>query len=178
MDTTKPETPKIQKAPKNRIIIGAVILIVGFLSPLLIPMVLSSGLSDGLKTVISGGLAFGIPELFMLVAIGIMGKEGFDYLKRYLRLVLKVYGPPERVSKLRYSFGLVLFVLPLLVGFFAPYLLSKREFYIDNLGSITILTDIVLFISLIILGGEFWDKLRSLFVYGAVAVFPKKDKRK
>ena len=26
------------------------------------------------------------------------------------------------------------------------------------------------------LGGDFWDKLRSLFIYGAKAIFPNKNK--
>jgi len=28
-------------------------------------------------------------------------------------------------------------------------------------------------VSLFVLGGEFWDKMRSLFVHGAVAQFPE-----
>jgi len=27
-----------------------------------------------------------------------------------------------------------------------------------------------------VLGGDFWDKLRSLFIYGAKAIFPDKKK--
>jgi hypothetical protein len=30
-----------------------------------------------------------------------------------------------------------------------------------------------LLISLFVLGGDFWDKLRALFVHGARAVFPE-----
>ena len=32
--------------------------------------------------------------------------------------------------------------------------------------------DVVFFSSLFVLGGDFWDKLRALFVHGARAVFP------
>jgi len=32
--------------------------------------------------------------------------------------------------------------------------------------------DVLLLASLIMLGGDFWDKLRSLFVYGSRAQFP------
>ena len=33
--------------------------------------------------------------------------------------------------------------------------------------------DLVLFLSVFVLGGDFWDKLRSLFVYDARAQFPE-----
>jgi hypothetical protein len=32
------------------------------------------------------------------------------------------------------------------------------------------------FASFFVLGGEFWDKLQALFVYGASAAFPDKSK--
>lgn len=152
---------------------GAFILILGFLSPLLIPVVLASSMSDGLKTILSGGLALGIPEVFMIIAIAIMGKDGYEYLKRFLRLLLRAYGPADKVSSLRYTIGLIFFCIPLIVGFIAPYFLINKGFYMDNIILITILLDVMLLASLIILGGDFWDKLRSLFVNGAVAQFPE-----
>ena len=164
-----------KKPPKSRIAWGAFVLVVGFLSPLLIPVVLGLPFSDGIKTVISGLLAFGIPELFMVIAVAIMGKDGFDYLKRYVRLVIRIYGPPDKVSKKRYVIGLVMFVVPLLFGLLAPYLLAAADFYQTNALVINISLDCMLFFSLLVLGGEFWDKLRSLFVYGSVAKFPPKE---
>jgi hypothetical protein len=32
--------------------------------------------------------------------------------------------------------------------------------------------DVLMLVSLFVLGGDFWDKLRALFVHGARAVFP------
>jgi hypothetical protein len=34
--------------------------------------------------------------------------------------------------------------------------------------------DLLLFISLFVLGGDFWNKLQSLFVHDATAVIPQK----
>jgi hypothetical protein len=73
--------PIVPQKPKTKLIIGTVILVVGFLSPLLIPLVVASDLSATNKTVISGLLAFGIPELFMLLAIILMGKPGYVFIK-------------------------------------------------------------------------------------------------
>jgi hypothetical protein len=166
--------PFSKKPPISRIRWGAFILVIGFLSPLLIPLVVSSNLSQGIKAILSGALAFGIPEVFMLIAVAIMGKDGFHYLKRYTRLLFKMYGPPDQVSKTRYRIGLILFCIPLIFGFIAPYFLIKVNFYFDNVFLITLFCDIFLVFSLFILGGDFWDKLRSLFVYGARATFPLK----
>jgi len=34
--------------------------------------------------------------------------------------------------------------------------------------------DVLLLVSLVVLGGDFWDKLRSLFIHSARAVIPEK----
>lgn len=156
--------------PIIRIRLGFMVLVFGFLSPLLIPLVMTSNWPEGIKALISGGLAFGIPELFMLLAIAIMGKEGNSYLKRYIRIMIRRYGPPDRVSKKRYIFGLVLFCIPLIFGFIAPYFLAGVKEYVENVIIVTIGTDVIFLTSLFILGGDFWDKLRSLFVYNSRAV--------
>ena len=156
--------------PLIRIRFGFMVLVFGFLSPLLIPLVMTSNWPEGIKALISGGLAFGIPELFMLLAIAIMGKEGNSYLKRYIRILIRRYGPPDKVSKERYIFGLVLFCIPLIFGFIAPYFLTGVKEYIENVIIVTIGTDVILLTSLFVLGGDFWDKLRSLFIYNSQAV--------
>ena len=166
-----------KKPPKGRLLLGTIVLVLGFLSPLLIPLVLNAGWPAGLTSVVSGLLAFGIPELFMIIAVAIMGKEGFDYLKRYLSLVLRKYGPPDEVSKTRYRIGLVLFVLPLLVSIFSPYFGDKIAAFSSSQTTIMIVLHISMVLSLIVLGGDFWDKLRSLFVHGAKAVLPTSNKK-
>lgn len=150
--------------PKGRLNLGAIILIIGFLTPLLIPVVLNAGWSAGSTSVISGLLAFGIPELFTLLAVGIMGKEGFNYLKRYLSLVLRKYGPPDEVSRTRYIIGLIMFCLPILVSMIAPYFGHKVDFFEKSEMTIMIVLHLMLILSLFVLGGDFWEKLRGLFI--------------
>ena len=152
--------------------VGAAIFVAGFAAPLAIPLVTRSGLPTGWKTAISGALAVGVPEIMMVVAAAVMGKAGFARLKQLFGRVLRKYGPPERVSRTRYRVGLVMFILPLLVGWLGPYLGHHlpgfdRHPMIWHVGG-----DLMFLLSLLVLGGEFWDKLRSLFVYGARAVFP------
>lgn len=156
--------------PKGRLILGGVVFISGFLSPLLIPWVLTLEISTGMISLISGLLAFGIPELFMLIAVGILGKEGFKYLKTKIFGLLKKYGPPDTVSLLRYRIGLVFFLIPIISGFVIPYVLEIIPFVKKNLLIIVISGDVMLLISLFILGGDFWDKIRSLFIFKSRAV--------
>ena len=123
-----------------------------------------------MKSLISGLLALGIPELFMLIAVGILGKDGFQYLKSAIFSWFRKYGPPDTVNKPRYIVGLILFSLTILSGIVLPYIWEFVPFIKNNLLYTIVTGDIILLISLFILGGDFWDKLRSLFIYRSRAV--------
>jgi hypothetical protein len=148
--------------------VGASVFVLGFASPALIPWVLNSRLPAGLKAFLSGALAFGIPELAMVMAVAILGKAGYQYLKQKLGKLLSPLAPPDRVSPIRYRVGLFLFLLPLLLGWIWPYLqphwISLQYVPI----CVFIAGDLTLLVSLYILGGEFWDKLRGLFTQKAI----------
>ena len=155
--------------------VGVVVFVIGFAAPVAILLVTRSGLPTAWKTTISGALAVGVPEVAMIVAAAIMGKEGFAELKRRLGRFLRRYGPPQKVGTVRYRVGLAMFVAPLLLGWLGPYFHEHIPWYSThpmwwNLGG-----DLMFVASLVVLGGEFWDKLRSLFVHGARAVFPERS---
>ena len=101
--------------PKGKLVTAGIIFVGGFLSPLLIPIVTSSDLSTGWKAALSGLLALGIPELFMMIAVAVAGKEGFNYIKSKVFGFLKKHAPADTVSKTRYRIGLVLFFIPIIV---------------------------------------------------------------
>ena len=67
--------------PKGQLLFGGAVFVLGVLCPLLVPLVAASDLPTEWKTVLSGLLLLGIPELFMLAAAAILGKSGFDYFK-------------------------------------------------------------------------------------------------
>jgi len=161
------------------------IFVAGFAAPLAIPLVTSSNLSTAWKTAIAGALAVGVPEVMMVVAAAVMGREGFARLKgqfgRFLKKYgppdqfgrfLKKYGPPEQVSRARYHTGLVMFAAPILLGWFGPYLHHYLPGFESHPMWWHVGGDLVFVASFFVLGGEFWDKLRGLFVHGARAVFP------
>jgi hypothetical protein len=161
-----------QQPPGWRFRFGLTILIIGFLSPLCIPLVTASGLATQWKAVIAGALAVGIPEVFSIVAIAIMGKSGFNYIKQRIFSFLKKHGPPDVVSRTRYRIGLVMFTLPVLFGWLGPYVSHHIPGYEANQFVASAVGDLLLLSSLFVLGGDFWDKLRALFIYGAKAQFP------
>jgi hypothetical protein len=154
-----------QPISKPRLIFGGSVIVLGLLSPLLIPFVASLPWSIGVKSAISGLLALGIPELFMIIGVAIMGKDGYQIIKEKLFVFLKQFAPPDYVSLARYRIGLILFILPLFAGWMLPYLIH----YVPGLKVIPLWTYILgdaLFISsLFLLGGHFWDKLSRLFIY-------------
>ena len=156
---------EIPKIPKSRLILGVSILVIGFLSPLLIPLVTRADWSVGLKATVSGLLAFGIPEIFMLIAVAVMGKAGYEYIKEKGLKYLKRFAPPDKVSLTRYRIGIVLFTAPLLIGWLQPYL--GHFFTVLNEVSLWqyIVGDTIFISSFFVLGGNFWDKLSGLFKY-------------
>jgi len=162
--------------PRGRLIVGGTVFVAGFLAPVLVPVVAASGLQASWKTALSGLLMVGIPELGMMAAVAILGKDGFEFLtggiKRRLGRFFKEHGPAEHVSPKRYKIGLVMFLVPIVIGWAAPYMGHHIPLYEGNELLYAIVGDILLFSSLFVLGGEFWDKLRSLFVHGARAEFP------
>jgi hypothetical protein len=171
-DPTSGTRPTGNQPPKGRLIFGAAIFIIGVLSPVFIPLVVTSGLPEWLIAILSGLLAFGIPELFMIIAVAILGKDGFTFLRSKLGTFLKPLAPPDEVSRIRYNVGLVLFCLPLISAFLSPYLDLKFHFLEDIPFYINVITDLMIITSLFVLGGNFWDKLRALFIHRAKVILP------
>ena len=147
-----------------RLRLGTIIFVVSFCSPLLIPLVTGSNLNTEWKTVLSGLLAFGIPELGAIIAVAIMGKPGFEMIKSRLLARLKHLRPAESVSLARYRIGLVMFCLPLLYGWLEPYV---RSLFIESglHWSWSLTLDLIFITSFFVLGGEFWGKIRALFLH-------------
>ena len=158
----------------TRLTFGGAVIVVGFLSPLLIPLVASTNWSIGLKSAVSGLLALGIPEVFMIIGVAIVGKDGYQFLKEKLLVFLKQFAPPDFVSPRRYRIGLIMFGLPILIGWAGPFLFH----FIPGLHDLPlwsfILGDLIFLSSFIVLGGNFWDKLRGLFIYSAKIQFSEK----
>ena len=161
---------------KKRLILGVAVWVAGWIFGVsLIPVVNASGLADGLKTTLNGVLLIGFPKLFLVIAVAIMGKPGFAYLKSLIAARFRRFAPPATASPVRYRIGLVLFVGVIVLSSVGDYLaadvIPMRQ---QHPRLIAMTGDLLLVVSLFLLGGDFWDKLRALFVREARAVFPAK----
>jgi hypothetical protein len=153
-----------------RFSVGAVVFGVGFLSPLLVPLVAASNLSTEWKTGLSGLLLLGIPEIGMLVAVAIMGKDGCEALKGILRRVFKQLQPATKpIGRWRHRMGVAMFVTPLAFGWLFPFAMGRLPELSEHRIALGIGGDALLVASLFVLGGEFWEKLGALFVRSAKA---------
>ena len=159
--------------PRGRLLVGGGILVFGWLCPLFVPLVLGSDLAPEWKTTLSGLLLLGIPELFTLAAVAVLGKRGFEYLKGILYALLRRLAPADTVGRTRYRIGLTMFVVPVLFAWVSIYVPHLIPGFVEHPMAYAVTGDLVLFLSVFVLGGDFWDKLRSLFVYGARAQFPE-----
>jgi hypothetical protein len=166
-ELTKPKAPK----PGLRFHLGVATFALGWLMPVFIPLVALTGLSVEWKAAISGALLVGGPEVFSLIAIALLGREGFNYIKAQAFGLFRRYGPPQRVSRSRYRFGLVMFVLPIVFSYFIFYVPDLIPGYRDHRMALNVAADLLLVSSFFVLGGDFWDKFRALFVYDAKAHF-------
>jgi hypothetical protein len=154
-----------QPAMGWRIKLGVTIFVLSILLPIAgIPLVATLGLAGTMTATVSGVLLVGA-EVLGVLAVAVMGKSGYLYIKSRVYGLLRQYGPPEVVSHLRYNIGLVMFILPILFGWVTPYASDWIPNLEDNMFAYAIGGDLLLLASLFVLGGDFWDKIRALFVY-------------
>jgi hypothetical protein len=153
--------------------LGIALFVLSILVPVLgVPLLTALELSTGFATSLTAALLVSA-EVLGVAAVAVMGKEGFAFIKSRLSALLRQYGPPNEVSRVRYTIGLVMFSLPLVFGWAAPYFGEHIPGFIDNQFVFYVCGDLLFLASLFVLGGDFWDKLRALFVHGARAVFPE-----
>lgn len=155
---------KAERLSKARLVLGAIVFISGFLSPLLVPWVSQFDWPTGIKATLSGLLLFGIPELFMIIAVAICGKRGLSFLKNLLFRFLRSF-LSTNVSKTQYYFGLLMFSLPLFVGILYPYLGDHFHLKQPMIIAISISLDVIMLLGIFVAGEHFWKKLYVLFTY-------------
>ncbi len=131
------------------------------LSALLVPLL---GLSPGKATLISGFLLAGAPEVFILLAVALLGKENFDRIVSSAKGLFFTTFFQKPVSRLRYITGLTIFTLSILPIYLAGYASSwmptgdARLFILAG-------ADLACIVSVFVMGGEFWGKFQKLFTW-------------
>jgi hypothetical protein len=110
-----------------------------------------------------------------LSSVAILGKPTYLWIKyKFWHLFVKVTKPHE-VSRTRYTIGLIMFCLPIIPNYimsFAPQVIAPA-YHLRLIVNLCI--DAVFISSVFVLGGDFWDKLRALFIYTAKVQFEEKS---
>ena len=155
----------------TRLKLGIALLLIGLIMPAGTLFVVATDWPSGVKTVVSGILLAGL-EIMAIPAAALMGKENFERIVNAAKGFLKSMKPAGNVGRTRYTIGLVLLIGPLLFTWIASYIPSLMpEAYAVRVW-VNLALDAAVLVSLFVLGGDFWDKLRALFLYQARAVFP------
>jgi hypothetical protein len=173
MSKAELENPgEAQSAPSWRIKVGFVLFIVGLIAiPLLVAIL---ALIGGTRfAAVSGGLLVA-GEIMLVAGAAIAGKQGYAYIKATVFGFIKKFGPPQKVGKIRYRFGLLIFFIPVVYGWALPYFGKHIPGHSTHSILYGVIADVMLGVGLFLLGGDFWDKLRSLFVHEATVVVPGK----
>lgn len=108
--------------------------------------------------------------LMKISSIAVMGKPSYLWIQYKMHLYRRK-AVPDQVSRTRYNIGLFLFIFPFVPNYilaYSPNLFPDAYYY---RMFIHFFFDVMFISSLFVLGGNFWDKLRSLFMYTAKAKF-------
>jgi hypothetical protein len=137
----------------------------------LIPIEIALGMSAAAVSATVAGIAV-VNKVIFLAAVTVMGKPGFLELKGRVFGYVKDLAPATTVSHTRYRIGLVLFCIPIVQGLLETWSTHIAPQLVGHQLWVDILMNGTFIVSLFVLGGNFWDKLRALFFADARAVFP------
>lgn len=157
-----------------RYYVGLILFVLSLILPLLALVIVPLlGVSPGISTLLYGLSIAGGPDLLLVAAAALMGKENLTYLLSKLGGWFKNLVKWDQVTAKRYRLGVWLLVISVLTSLVLFYIFpsSLREGDQPGWGFyVTVGADILFIISFFVLGAEFWGKLRSLFQYNARVV--------
>jgi hypothetical protein len=157
--------------PRNRLVVGTSAL-VAWIATKIIGGALMAAPLPAQWTLLFGMLYVSVPKFLIVVAIVALGKEGFLAIRDRIAGGAAAVAPARAVGRGRYALGLLMFWLPLAKVWALPYMSIALPESTMALRRWDFLTDIVLMASFFVLGGDFWDKQRALFVRSARAILP------
>ena len=154
--------------------LGLALFVVSIGWPVLIPILPLLGASATVTASFSGAMIV-LADLMLLLGAAVAGKEGCAFIKARVFGIVRSYGPPRKVSRTRYTIGLMMFSAPMIFGWASPYFGHHLPGFETSTLIYAVAGDALLLFSLFVLGGAFWDKLRSLFQHNAYVVIPDKQ---
>jgi hypothetical protein len=146
--------------------LGIAIFVLAFASWLLVPLAIAFKAPATAVAKLTGTL-FITNKLLLVLVVAVMGKSGFQQLKK---MAFGYLTPAPTVGPVRHVIGLIMFCLPLISSFLEPYIDHLAPGFRPNRWEFQLLGDLMFIASFFVLGGNFWDKVRALFVRTARVV--------
>ena len=134
-------------------------LILPFLALIIVPLL---GLSPGISAVLFGLSVAGGPDVILIAAAALLGKDNLQHLFSKLGSWFKNLVEWDQVSPQRYKVGLWLMCLSIAVMLGLFYFLPETLLVGNQPGwgfYVIVGADIVFIISFFVLGAEFWGKI-------------------
>ena len=147
-----------------------------FATPVVIPML---GLSTGESAALIGGILLAV-EVLWFASIPLLGKQGFEAVKQRAFGWLKLSSSP--ISRTRHRFGVTLLLGCILLDALLNSIMVLVDLFVKTDGDLTpvllgmnfeqqttvyiatqILTTIGVIAAVLILGGDFWERLKKAF---------------
>lgn len=154
-----------------RLKVGIAIICLMAGSWLSLPLLAAAGV-PGSRIAALTGILFISNKILLLVVIAVMGKSGFQQLKGKLFGYVSGLTPSSDtlVGPMRHALGVAMFCLPIIASFLEPYVDSIWPGLRPGLWQLQVLGDLMFVASFFVLGANFWDKVRALFVRTARVV--------
>ncbi len=163
---------------KLRFYLGLGCFILSWILPLFGFIIARLKVPLAVKATIIGLLTVGGPEILGILAVVCLGKENLLAIKDKILAVLRLIKPTAAVSRGRYRLGLLMFLLPIIPTYIMAYAPQWLPDHSPQRLYVNLAADFLFLASLFVLGGDFWDKLRALFVYDARAQFEARTPEK
>jgi hypothetical protein len=115
-----------------------------------------------------------LSELAFVAGVALLGRPFLELLKAKVKtwFLRKPAAPPAPVSRARHRAGLVMLGLSCLPYFIAEFMLIlgyTAPGHIRFIIGMLLASDVLFLASLIVLGGEFWERLKKLFAWPGAA---------
>ncbi len=136
---------------------------------LLIPLAALSGMAPG-RLAAATGTIFVVNKVLLIMVIAVMGTSGFQELKTTLASYIPSLKDERPVGPVRHAIGLLMFCIPLASAMIEPYVDQIWPGLRSHRWEMQLATDIMLAASIFVLGGNFWGKVRALFIRTARVV--------
>ena len=154
-----------------RYYVGLFLFVLAMILPILgLVIVPLLELSHGFTTALIGVTLVGGPDIILVGAAALMGKENLEYLFSRLGGWFKRLVKWDQVSPRRYRTGVWLLWISVLAAFMIFWLFPSTLIEAGQLGwgaYAIAASDFLFLISFFVLGAEFWSKLQALFQYEA-----------